>query len=151
MNDINIERSLEVLPNNKLIVPGCEPTSAVTSVTLTRQSRCGNSIVNLADALAAIPGSRVELLSNFGAGPRKKLFILPPFNQDCDPCPIETDWYEVLRLLAVEETPVTEQFDACHVLGMGQCPSPDFENFTPPPKSTYFPEGTDILHRAYTP
>lgn len=154
-NKIIIARQLEVMPDGrsggKIVVPGCEPTSAVTSITLMRQQRCGRALVDLQRALAAIPGSTVYFGTNFGSGPRARFFVLPPFEQDCDPCPMQPDWFEVLRELANEELPVEKKFDACDIIGMGQCPSPEFKNFQPPEPSTYFPEGADNWFKANTP
>jgi len=163
MSTIRIERKLEVIGNNKLIVPGCEPTSAVTSTTLMayqqREGTCKNAVVNLQDALDAIPGSRIELGTNFNS-PRKKWFVLPPFDPEACPCAGEPDWYGVLKSLAQEEAPITEKFDYCNVIGMGYCPSPDFKKRTDgpygraadggAPPQTYSSEGTGVIN-FYTP
>lgn len=148
------------------MVPGCEPTSAVTSITLMnyqrREGTCKNAIVSLQDALDAIPGSYLEFGTNFNS-PRKRWFVLPPFDPEACPCVGEHDWYGVLRSLAQEEAPIEEKFDACNLVGQGYCPSPDFKtNITGPygraqdggaPVDSYVEEGhNDILSgRYYTP
>lgn len=98
---IRIANKLEVLTGNKILVPGCEPTSAFTSPTLAENRDCTASIVDLADALAAIPGSTVIYIRN----PRKKFFVLPNGPAEdpsvCDnPCVKSVqDWYQILRNL----------------------------------------------------
>ena len=142
---INIYHQLEVMSNNKVMVPGCEPTSALSSVALSSYlaaSGCGNAIVDLNDALEAIPGSYVKLGSNFNRGNmRQKWFVLPPIDTIC-PCDQYEDYYEKLRDLANEELPVEESYDACDTIGMGYCPSPDFNESPEPPPNPYKPEGT---------
>lgn len=96
---ITIQNKIEVISGNKIMVPGCEPTSAFTSPTLAENRVCLASVVSLADALAAIPGSTVIYTSN----PRRKWFVLPsgppPTPQKCaGQCRVE-DWYQVLRSL----------------------------------------------------
>jgi len=140
-----ISLQLEVIAGNKVLVPGCEPTSALSSTVLSSylaESGCGNAIVDLQDALEAIPGSFVKLGSNFNRGNmRQKWFVLPPVDTDC-PCAQYPDYYDILRDLANEELPVEEKFDACDVIGMGFCPSPDFNDTPKPPNDPYVPEGS---------
>lgn len=153
VDPIQIGLQLEVLANNKILVPGCEPTSAVSSVTLSiflSKHGCGSALVNLDDALRTIPGSYVKFGSNFNRGNRRqKWFVLPPFDTNC-PCSDYEDWYDVLRKLANEELPLEENYDACDTIGMGYCPSPDFKDIQPPPDSPYkeegaFPPGVGVL------
>ena len=114
---IRIQNKIEVLPGNKILVPGCEPTSAFTSPTLAENRDCKAAVVDLADALEAVPGSTITYLSN----PRKKFFILPsgpPPSPDCcngDPCGCTVeDWYQKLRDIG-EEISVDNLAD-CKVL-----------------------------------
>lgn len=164
MSKIRLERRLEVIGNNKVLVPGCEPTSAVTSVTLMiyqqREGTCRNAVVGLQEALDAIPGSRLEFGTNFGT-PRKRWLVLPPFDPSDCPCTAETDWYGVLRSIAQEEVPVTERYDACNLVGQGYCPSPDFKSDMPGkygespdggrPIQSYFAEGDGTMFQNYRP
>lgn len=152
---IQIGLQLEVLANNKILVPGCEPTSSLSSATLSiylSKHRCGNALVDLNNALEAIPGSYVKYGANFNRGNRRqKWFVLPPVGVDC-PCETYTDWYEILRKLANEELPVEEKYDACDTIGMGYCPSPDFKDIQAPPHDPYreegaFPPGVGVLPR----
>lgn len=163
MSTIRIERRLEVIGDNKLMVPGCEPSSALTSVRLMIEQRrdgsCGSSVVNLQDALDAIPGSTIIYGSNFNS-PRKRWFVLPPFDPEACPCQGEPDWYGVLRSLSREEAPATEKFDHCNIIGTGFCPSPDFKtNKVGPygraadggaPVGSYFDEGDNSIFGNYS-
>lgn len=147
--NIEIAIKLVIIGEDKVVVPNCEPTSAITSVTLLKDqvNYCKNSVVSLADALLAIPGSTVEYGYNFGV-PRQKWFVLPPNPVGC--CGIGPDWYKVLRELPAQPPPVESKFDYCNVNGMGYCPSPGFLFADAPPTRTYEPEGTDILGQQYT-
>lgn len=140
-----IALQLEILPNNKLIVPGCEPTSALSSRVLSAylaKQGCGNALVDVEAALLAIPGSFVKFGSNYNRGSmRQKWFVLPPLAPHC-PCDSYPDYYKILKSLANEELPLEESFDSCDMNGMGYCPSPDFELAEPPPTSPYKNEGS---------
>ena len=140
---IDIQWQLEVIPSNKIMVPGCEPTSALSSTKLSSwmaESGCKNVLVNVNDALEAIPGSYLKYGSNWGRGNmRQKWFVLPPISPDC-PCSSYPDYYMLLRELASEEAPVEEVYDTCNINGMGYCPSGDFVE--PPPRDPYVDEGT---------
>lgn len=107
---IKIANKLEVLRGNKLLVPGCEPTSAFTSPTLAENRECKAAVVDLSDALKAIPGSTVTYMGN----PRKKFFVLPSGpaedpNVCKKPCKgIVEDWYALLRDIGTEvDVPTT--------------------------------------------
>ena len=95
-----IQNRLEVLRGNKIVVPGCEPTSAFTSPTLAENRECTATVVDLADALIAIPEATIVSWRN----PRTRFFVLPdgppPAMGDCD-CN-RTDWYQILRDIGVE-------------------------------------------------
>lgn len=96
---IRIANKIEVIRGNKILVPGCEPTSAFSSPTLAENRECKAAVVDLADALAAVPGSTVIYMRN----PRKKYFVLPNGPAEdpsvCnDPCRKSVqDWYQLLR------------------------------------------------------
>lgn len=143
MATINLQ--LEVKGINKVLVPGCEPTSSLSSRTLSAYMAagkgCKNALVDLNEALAAIPGSYVKYGMNFCKGIRQKWFVLPPITLEC-PCGPKVDYYEILRNLPGGETPIEEEFDRCDTIGMGYCPSPDFDQAKAPPTSTYHPEGS---------
>jgi hypothetical protein len=102
MGDIIIIRNkLEIQPGNVINVPGCEPTTSLTSDTLSRNLKCNASIIPVEDVLRLIPGSRiVRVLSPFGqtgTGMFLELPSGPP--QNGNECPAECipDWYAVLR------------------------------------------------------
>ncbi len=136
---------LEILPGNKILVPGYEPTSAVSSRALgayLAKHGIGNPLVNLADALAAIPGSTVKMGANFNRqGYRQKWFVLPPVAPNC-PVQSHDDYYQILKGLASDELPVEESYDTCDINGMGYCPHPDFRMAEPPEQTPYKPEGS---------
>lgn len=96
---IQIATRIEVQPGNKVLVPGCEPVSSLTSTTMDENRVCTTTVVDLADALAAIPGSSVQLTMN----PRRKWFVFPsgpaPDPSKCDEgnCQYVPDWYAMLR------------------------------------------------------
>jgi len=96
---INIANKLEVLLGNKIVVPGCEPTSAFTSPTLAENRECAVTVVDLADALEAVSGSSVVYMRN----PRRKFFVLPngpaPSPDNCTSCRYVEDWYAKLRAI----------------------------------------------------
>lgn len=151
--EITISHQLEVIANNKIMVPGCEPTSALSSTVLSSflaESGCGNALVDLQDALETIPGSFVKLGANYNRGGfRQKWFVLPPIDVDC-PCDDYLDYYAILRELANDEEPEVENYDACDVIGQGFCPSPDFDEILAPPTNPYkeeksFPAGGGVL------
>lgn len=136
---------LEVNVNNQIIIPGCEPTSSMSSRTLSAYMAlgkyCKNALVNVDDVIAAIPGSYIKYGLNFNKGVRQRWLVLPPTKFDC-PCEYNTDYYQILRQLPSLEMPVDEQYDKCDMMGMGYCPSPDFDEATAPAPSPYIEEGT---------
>lgn len=145
MAGITYQYQLEVHGNNKVLVPGCEPTSSLSSKTLSAYMAagkgCKNALVDLNDALAAIPGSFVKIGFNFNKGTRQKWFVLPPIDTSC-PCTSYPDYYDILRNIPGSEIPVESEFDKCDMIGMGYCPSPDFDSIEPPPSSPYQDEGS---------
>ncbi len=103
---ITIQNKLEVLAGNKVLVPGCEPITAFTSPTLAANIECNASVVDLADALVALPGSTLESQRN----PRRLYFVLPsgpPQTFGCTnaSCASQPDWYQILRDISEEIPP----------------------------------------------
>jgi len=94
---IRIQNKLEILRGNKILVPGCEPTSAFTSPTLAENRSCKASVVDLSDAIQAIPDATIESWRN----PRTRFFVLPsgpaPSPQRCTDCDVQRDFYAILR------------------------------------------------------
>ena len=136
---------LEVRGKNKVLVPGCEPTSALTSRALSAYmaagKACKNALVDLNLALAAIPGSYVKYGINFNRGIRQKWYVLPSVSVVC-PCESVVNYYDILRKLPGTELPIEETYDKCDIIGMGYCPSPDFVNNDAPAADPYVGEGT---------
>jgi hypothetical protein len=131
MREIVIQNRLEVLGTDRLMLPGCEPESTVTSTTLLRWRNCPGATVLLADALAAIPGSRLEYQINGGKsnGGRRRWFVLPEFNPDC-PCQEHPDYYAILRSLATS-TPEQQPDLSCAVNDQGFCPDRNLAQIPP--------------------
>lgn len=138
--DITYSLKLPILATDKIIVPGCEPATYSSSVSLAANMHCGRALVDLADALAAIPGSFVETFATPYQGYRTKFFVLPPKLIDCS-CEPVVDYYAILKEIATTEEPETRDYDYCATLDQGFCPSPDFDLLPPPPASTYGHEG----------
>jgi hypothetical protein len=98
---------------------------------------CGSSVVDLKVALQHIPGSYIKYCNDWNRGGfRTRFFVFPEESRDC-PCNVLTDWYEILRKLAVPEEEVTTNYDYCDVNSMGYCPSPDFNDIPAPGQSPY--------------
>lgn len=98
---ILIKNKLEIQPGNVIKVPGCEPTSSLTSDTLSRNLKCNASVIPVEDVLELIPGSKVvRVLSPFGQS-GTGMFIEfpsgPPSDGNLCPADCLTDWYAVLR------------------------------------------------------
>lgn len=143
MATINLQ--LEIKGQNKVLVPGCEPTSSLSSRTLSAYMAagegCKNALIDVKLVLEAIPGSYIKYGYNFNKGVRQKWLVLPPIPLGC-PCPTPVDYYDILRNLPGTELPIEEEYDKCDTIGMGYCPSPDFDKAPEPPSSTYHPEGS---------
>jgi hypothetical protein len=140
-----IALQLQIMPNNKILVPGLEPSSNLSSNTLgafLAREGVKSALVDVKAALAAIPGSSVKYGANFNQGGfRQKWFVLPPFKPGC-PCVSQIDYYKILKSLATEDLPEVEDYSACDINGMGYCPHPDFKLAEPPPVDPYQPEGS---------
>lgn len=141
-----IELKLEI-KGGRIIVPGCEPSSSITSVVLYRElvasGRCNNASLPLNAVLEAIPDARIEIGYNFGGDKPSKWLVLPPFEQSC-PCSDYTDWYSFLAAIEVEEDEVSN-FDSCNVTDFGYCrEGPGIAD-----DSTYFNEGTILDYNWY--
>ena len=94
---IKIQNKLEILRGNKILVPGCEPTSAFTSPTLAENRDCKVTVVDLADAIVAIPDATIVSWRN----PMTRFFVLPsgppPSPDNCAKCVVQPDYYAILR------------------------------------------------------
>lgn len=133
---------LEVMGKDRVVIPGCEPTSTITSDVLLRFQRCCGATVSLAKALEAIPGSSVEFQINSGifAGYRKRVFVLPATDLNCG-CDPKTDYYQILRDLACQAEDEPEDLEGCEPQDMGYCPIPGQE--MPAPVYPYIDEGSN--------
>lgn len=122
MSTIVIERRLEVMPGNKIKVPGCEPTSTVTSTqmmaAMATEHLCKNSVVSLDKVLEAIPGSYIEFGDNFGA-PRQKWLVLPPYDPEACPPNNGGDWFKVIQ--SIDEDSSVMAYGSCEVNPIDSC------------------------------
>lgn len=146
MSGITIANRIEVRGSDQVLIPGCEPTSALTTDTLSRFNTCCAATVNLDDALAAIPGSRIEWQTNNGSmsGSRKKWLVLPEYEVNC-PCTPMFDSYAKLKELACEQSSESsDEYGACESLDMGFIPAKGWED-EPIPAVSPYKEERDVL------
>ena len=104
---IVIRNKLEILPGNVLRVPGCEPVSSFTSLSLAANIDCNASVISLKDAVLAIEkvtGERpriVVVLRPTGLTGTGKFLELPdgppPQGRECPCKPASEDWYKILK------------------------------------------------------
>jgi hypothetical protein len=142
MRQIYIANKLEVVGQDSVAIPGCEPEASFTTSSLSFLRNCKSTYVKLSVALAAIPGSTIEWQINNGQsnGSSKKWFVLPPYYINC-PCTPMPDYYSILRSLGGNEE-MPRQPPDCAVLNQGWCPSTkNFQEQMPPPVKRYVPEG----------
>ena len=142
--EIHIEYKLDIIGTDRIIVPGCEPTSALTSATLARFSECGSATVSVADALEAIPGSSIRYQINNGvsSGVRKRWFVLPAYCPICRPgCLSIPDYYQILKDLAKQEDEEEPEQAQCEVLDQGFCKDPSRMDPVIKPPDPYKEEG----------
>lgn len=121
-----IQNHLEVLSGDVIMIPGMEPASSHSSVTLTNNIPPGKASISLKDALATIPGSTVKFLSNYGTyvNGGRKYFVLPdgpPSAYGCTGCTIN-DWYEMLRSRTTESSD-TQSGVSCDAFDWKSCDS----------------------------
>ncbi len=141
---IRINLQLEIIPGNKIKVPGHETTSIQSSLKLSNSLArlgCYYVLVDLNDALKAIPGSYIKHGINFNQNFRKSWFVLPPRIPDC-PCSDYLDYYKILRNLSYEEDDISENYNKCDTIGMGWCGS-EFDQ-TKPLRNPYNKEGLPL-------
>jgi hypothetical protein len=124
---IDIANKLWINEGGKIMVPGCEPVSELTSENLATQLRaCGGSEISARKALELIPGSRIEI-STFS--PSMRYFVLPsgppPDGNVCPKVCIE-DWYALLRGEVEPEPEQPDEADGCDdPFYFGWCPNPN--------------------------
>lgn len=107
---ITVKNKLEIKPGNIIQIPGCEPTSDLTSVSLSRNLRCycKSAIIDAKKAQCLIPGSKIVRvmmpLGHLSTGFFLELPEGPPQNSKC-PVDCIPDWYAILRAHATIEEP----------------------------------------------
>lgn len=105
--NIDIANALEIKHGDVILVPGCEPISTVTSVTLDTTRECNNAEVSLSAALEAIPEATIRVTPN----PLTRWFVLPEGPSTPHECPCRSieDYYELLRQIPSESQETEDQ------------------------------------------
>ena len=109
-------------------VPGCEPTTALSSTELMANVDCPASVVSVQAVLDGIPGTTLERILNFGST-AKYFLVLPAGPPPDDQCPSTCipDYYQQIRDIAAEETSEAEEptnLNAeCQSFSYDSCPS----------------------------
>ena len=148
--DITISFQLQVLPDNSIIIPGCEPTSALSSATLAYSlalNGCEHPKVPVSLILEKIPGTYLKYGWDFNLGYNQTWLVFPPYFTGC-PCPDRPDWYDMLRCIAKDIPAPAEPDRSCDVnerefcnidIPEGGGSSPSKEAYVNPP------EGADAI------
>jgi hypothetical protein len=95
-----VKNKLEVKPNWKVQIPGCEPVSSLTSVRLAQAFYCQNGgLIDVKVLLACIPGSKLvhvtTPIGHLGSGWFVELPSGPP--PDENQCICGPDWYAMMK------------------------------------------------------
>lgn len=111
---ITVAPMLQILPNRTVMIPGCEPPSAVSSLRFSawyQENGCNGGLVDVDAVLAAIPGSTIVYGTNYGPGNwRQQWLRLPGRSDDC-PCPPNVDYYAIMKNLPRHTEP--EPIESC--------------------------------------
>lgn len=136
---IVVRRRLEVFGEDSIMVPGSEPESSLSSLTLSRWIERKNIMVKVNTALAAIPGSYIEYQINNGrnAGIRRKWFVLPDEQITC-PCSSKLDWFQILKDIGTEVQVAADE--QCELIDQG-FPTKTTDNVLQPVAGNYREEG----------
>ncbi len=99
MEDTQIEVALkiEIREGGTILIPGCEPTSELTSPLFAQRLNCNASEITAKQAMKLMPGSYIYV-NPFS--PSKRFLVLPsgppPYGNDCQRKRCD-DWYAYLR------------------------------------------------------
>ena len=122
-----IEMRMNIMPGpnrGMVMVPGCEPTSALTSTRMDAEIRrhglCSCSAAFVDDILEAIPGARVERMLNMGFYSGRDLLILPAVDITC-PCAARPDYYAMIRGLCSQEAEDELAESNCDAFSIDPC------------------------------
>lgn len=126
--DITISFQLQILADKTVIIPGCEPTSALSSASLSYSlslNGCKNPKIPVSLILEKIPGTYIKYGWDFNLGYNQTWLVFPPYYTGC-PCPYKPDWYDMLRCIA-KDIPIEETRDeSCDILEREFC-NPDIQ------------------------
>lgn len=141
---VEVSFQLQILADDTIIIPGCEPTSALSSATLSYSialNGCEHPKIPVKLVLEKIPGTSVKYGWNFNLGYNQTWLVFPPYLASC-PCPDRPDWYSMLRCIAKDiEEPVVQD-KTCDVIDNDFCnndikpgPSgPQIDPYSKPPE-----------------
>ena len=99
---IIVANMLRVLPNRTVMIPGCEPPSAVSSLRFSawyQHNGCDGGLVDVDLVLVAIPGSEIVIGVNYGVGNLRQQWLKLPGRSDDCPCPTNIDYYGIMKKL----------------------------------------------------
>jgi hypothetical protein len=115
--DATFSRLLPILPNQTIMVPGCEFSTSVTSTTFDNDDliQCRHPTVALQRALDHLPGSKVLKLAG-GTGINSGWFFQLPEGPALDCCGNPTDWYQILRDLSNDVPVEAPDYADCEVV-----------------------------------
>lgn len=142
---IYVKNRLEVRPGMVLSVPGCEPTSSLTSTGLLKNLDCKASVIDVKLALKLIKGSKlIRTMVPVGSYATGLAFELPSGpSPDGNTCPQDclTDWYKLLRRHA--KTEEHEKDPKCSGYNFTGCQL-DQDNFHRAPNPDLRPNGNSL-------
>lgn len=131
LESLTIKNKLEVIGagiEGVIRVPGCEPTTALSSTALLANVECPVSTVSVRAVLEGIPGTTLVRIPNFGSVPKYFLVLPegPPPNAEC-PSTCIPDYYQLIRDIADEQEPeegeTRDLNEECQSFSYTNCPS----------------------------
>ena len=131
-DSITVANKIKINEANRILIPGTEPISELTSFWLAKNMHYTTSEICVKDALRLIPGSHIEI-NPFD--PTMRWFVLPdgpPPNYAC-PCHWDGDWYAYLREAVTEESakkPVDPPRCNAEGFNFGWCSLPENDKTT---------------------
>lgn len=142
---ISVYPALQISPNGTVMIPGCEPPSAVSSIRFSawyQKNGCDGGRVNVYDVLKAIPGSRIIYGTNYGPGNwRQQWLELPGKSNDC-PC-VNVDYYAIMKSLPRYTEP--EPIESCDLETSDWCDSCGGDDMLPVSPDPYIQMGQQTL------
>lgn len=131
---ILVKNKLEIQPGNTIKIPGCEPTTSISSLGLLKNFNCKTSNIPVKDVLKLIPGAKIIFLTTpvgqNGTGRWLELPSGPPPDGEVCPHDCGVDWYGLLKTLVPEEP---EECDTkCAGFNFTGCSGPKDDDYVRP-------------------